>query len=198
MNKYIIGCDEVGYGSLSGPLVICGVKARDDWTMAGIKDSKLFKTTKDRKKRDDLRDKLIVCKDIQYHIAERSNTHIDTHGVAFSLRDCYEEIADHFADKESVIVIDGSLKYPNIVNKGYKLEVIEKADNKFATVMVASIIAKSYRDDLMKKLDYIYPEYNFKENYGYWGAKTIHVDAIMKYGPSPIHRMSYAPMKNMK
>ncbi len=71
-----------------------------------------------------------------------------------------------------------------------------KADSQIPTVMAASILAKTYRDAKMKSLHYLHPNYGWNHNVGY-GSRD-HLEAIAKYGPTPLHRFSYAPMKNMK
>jgi ribonuclease HII len=97
---------------------------------------------------------------------------------------------------DSRIIIDGILKFDNLGVDAYDKVSVIKADAKFPAVMAASIIAKTYRDDKMHKLHHTYPNYGWDSNVGY-GAKD-HLAAIEKHGPSPLHRMSYAPMKNMK
>jgi ribonuclease HII len=71
-----------------------------------------------------------------------------------------------------------------------------KADGQIPTVMAASILAKTYRDELMKVMHLAHPQYKWDHNVGYGAAD--HLSAIEKYGPCPLHRFSYAPMKNMK
>jgi ribonuclease HII len=186
--NYEIGADEVGYGSLAGPLVICGVKAYSSWNLDGLNDSKKLSV----KKRLNMRE-LILKEKITHHIAERSNKFIDENGISFALHDCYNEIFDSLYESGSRIIVDGNLKFDKA--KEYNIVSIVKADSKVPTVMAASILAKTYRDDKMKELDKYYPEYNFKDNVGY-GSK-FHLEAIKTYGPSDLHRMSYAPMKTM-
>jgi ribonuclease HII len=84
----IIGCDEVGYGCLAGPLVVVGVKAPVEWKLAGLNDSKKLSA----KKREALLlplMKLVQNKEISYHLAERSSQEIDKVGVAVALKDSY-------------------------------------------------------------------------------------------------------------
>jgi len=74
-------------------------------------------------------------------------------------------------------------------NIGVPLEVHNKAEDKFIQVAAASILAKVYRDRLMKRMHYLYPEYDWYENKGY-GTKK-HTEALKKYGISPLHRCSF-------
>lgn len=185
--SYIIGCDEVGYGSLSGPLVIGAVRALKDWAIPGLNDSKKLTD----KQRRIMSDQIWFCGlsgDIQIITAERTNKHIDEFGIVVSLRDCYKEVAESLYTQDSLVIIDGNLNFDKIlVNMDY--QTIIKADGKVPTVMAASILAKVYRDDLMIKLSEKFPAYSFEKNKGYGSSK--HIDAIKKYGYTEFHRQSY-------
>jgi len=192
-SKYnILGVDEVGYGCLAGPLVVVGVRAVKNWSLDGLNDSKKLS----EKKRNTLRDKLEFNKEIVWYKAERSSVEIDRDGVAVALKSAYVEVFHKLYQEDTLIISDGILKFDNLGVDAYDKFSVIKADAKFPTVMAASILAKTYRDALMKKLDPSYPVYNWKSNVGY-GSKD-HLEAIAKYGPCAFHRMSYAPMKNMK
>jgi len=191
----IIGCDEVGYGCLAGPLVVVGVRAPKDWKIEGLNDSKKLSA----KKRDAMLlplMKLAKSNEISYHLAERSSQEIDKVGVAVALKDAYVECFNALYNQDCLIISDGILKFDNLGVDDYDKVSVIKADAKFPTVMAASIIAKVYRDDLMHKLHLTYPNYGWDSNVGY-GSKD-HLAAIEKHGPCLLHRFSYAPMKNMK
>lgn len=193
--KYIVGADECGYGALAGILTICAVKAPSDWNLDGLNDSKKLSA----KKREIMRDQLLKLAEqdaIQYAIASRSNVEIDAGGVASALRSCYAEVYKKLYDPDCLLIADGNLKFDELTADGYTVNSVIKADTKFPTVMAASIIGKVYRDEIMHQLHHTYPNYGWNKNVGY-GAKD-HLDAIKTYGPCPLHRMSYAPMKNMK
>lgn len=195
INKtHIVGCDECGYGPLAGPLVVCGVKAPKGWSLAGLNDSKKLS----EKKRNVMRAKLnelIEKKEIEWHLAERSNVHIDKNGVAVSLKEAYVEVFTNLYGKDCLIISDGILKFDNPAVADYDMVSLVKADTQIPTVMAASILAKTYRDEKMKYLHLLHPDYGWDSNVGYGSA--THLKAITKFGPSPLHRFSYAPMKNM-
>ena len=113
--KYIIGCDEVGYGCLAGPLVVCGVRAPENWTMTGLKDSKKFKDSKgltahqQRQIVSDELQKRIDSKEITFHLAERSNQEIDSVGVAIALKDSFVEVFKSLYSNDDRIITDGIL-----------------------------------------------------------------------------------------
>jgi len=183
-----IGADEVGYGCLAGPLVVCGVKAPRDWALDGLNDSKKLSEKRREAMRLKLND-LIEKKEIEWHLAERSNVHIDKNGVAFSLKDAFVEVFTKLYDDDCLIISDGILKFDNPVVADYDMVSLVKADAQIPTVMAASILAKTYRDQKMKLFHELHPDYCWDSNVGYGSA--THIDALKKYGPSPLHRMSY-------
>lgn len=196
MNKpFIIGVDEVGYGCLAGPLVVCGVRASKEWFLEGLNDSKKL-SEKKRLIMGEKLSKLIESKDISFHLAERSNNQIDKFGVAVALKEAYVEVFRALYQDDSLIISDGILKFDNLGVDGYDKMSLVKADTKIPAVMAASIIAKNYRDGKMKIFHELHPQYNWKSNVGY-GSKD-HLEAITTHGPCPLHRFSYAPMRNMK
>lgn len=189
-----IGADEVGYGSLAGPLVVCAVRAPKDWTLAGLNDSKKLSP----KKRGEMLLKLmrlVQNKQISYHLAERSNTEIDKAGVYVALKDAFVECFHVLYAPDSLIITDGTLKFDNLGVDAYDKVSVIKADSKYPAVMAASIIAKEWRDDKMHTLHHTYPNYGWDHNVGY--AAKDHMEALAKYGPCPLHRFSYAPMRLM-
>lgn len=191
---HIVGCDECGYGPLAGPLVVCGVRASKDWSLAGLNDSKKLSEKRRLVMGDKLSD-LISKNEITFWLAERSNVQIDKTGVAFALKDAYVEVFHKLYQEDSLIISDGILKFDNLGVDVYDKVSIIKADTKIPAVMAASIIAKNYRDGKMKIFHPLHPQYGWNSNVGY-GSKT-HLDAIAKHGPCALHRFSYAPMKNM-
>lgn len=189
---FIIGCDEVGYGCWAGPLVVCGLKAPRGWSLEGLNDSKKLSAKRRLVMRQALF-KSILNNEISFHLAERSNTEIDILGLSPMLKSCYVEVFHKLYCENSLIITDGILKFDNLGVDDYTKISLIKADAQIPTVMAASILAKTYRDHLMKDLDSLYPSYNFKSNVGY-GTKD-HQDGLTKVGPCSLHRMSYAPLR---
>lgn len=181
---HTIGADEVGYGAISGPLVIFGVRAPNDWAIPGLNDSKKLSD----KQRRVMNEKLRNCSDITFVGSERSNWIIDTNGLSSALKSCYREVANTLYTADSLIIIDGNLNFDKTL-AGMDYKTIIKADGKIPAVMAASILAKVYRDDLMIKLAAEFPNYNWESNKGYGSQK--HIDGIRKFGYSNYHRRSY-------
>lgn len=181
---YIISADEVGTGALAYSLCVCGVKVSKDWKIPGLNDSKKLSP----KKREILRQQLLTLADekvIEFYISERTNIQIDQMGLGVALKDAYVEIFNKLYTKNSLLLCDGNLKF-----EGFENQVsLIKADTLVPSCMAASILAKTYRDEKIKKLHNLYPKYNFIKNVGYGSSE--HIEAIKKYGLSPIHRKSY-------
>lgn len=194
IKSFVIGADECGYGSLAGMVVVCAVRASKDWTLEGLNDSKKLS----EKKRDAMRQKLLALAredKIKFAVASRSNVEIDSLGIALALKECYAEVFIELYDEDSLLIADGNLKFDNLTSRGYTVKSLVKADTYVPTVMAASILGKTHRDAIMYKLHEQHPEYDWLNNVGYGSAK--HLAAIKQYGPSSLHRMSYAPMKNI-
>ena len=185
---YVAGVDEVGRGPLAGPIVACAVildlNVLDDELILWLNDSKKLS----EKKREELA-KEIKDKALAYYIAEKSSNEIDKNGIAFCNNQIFLEACNSMSIKPDLVLSDGYLvKGINIENKS-----VIKGDAKSASIAAASILAKVYRDNLMKEYSKEYPYYAFEENAGY--GTTKHIEGIKEYGPCKIHRMSF--LKNI-
>jgi ribonuclease HII len=182
--KYIIGSDEVGTGACAGPFCVCAVRVPENWNLEGLNDSKKLSP----KKRETINQKLINLfhiGEIDYILIEVSNVNIDIQGLGVALKNAHKEAINILADQSATAIVDGNLK----INADCPTTSMVKADQSIPAVMAASILAKSYRDFLMKTLDESHPEYNWKSNVGY--ATPEHKELIKKYGYSPYHRQSF-------
>ncbi|MCY6959508.1 ribonuclease HII [Clostridium sp. ZC22-4] len=186
---YIIGVDEVGRGPLAGPIVAAAVvldlnyKSSEELILH-INDSKKISA----QLREEL-DTLIKERAISYSIIEIDNNKIDTKGIAWCNNEVLKRACEGSSVKPDLVLSDGYA----IKNCIYPNEYIIKGDAKSASIACASIIAKVYRDNIMKKYAELYPKYAFEKNVGY-GTKE-HIEAIKKYGCTPIHRKSF--LKNI-
>lgn len=184
---FIAGVDEVGRGPLAGPIVACAVildlNDLDD-IILDINDSKLLS----RQKREEL-DKIIRKKAISFCIAEINNKIIDEKGIGYANNKIFIDACNGLSKKPDLVLSDGYLiKNFNIDNK-----YIIKGDRKSASIACASILAKVYRDNIMRNYHKKYPNYDFENNVGY-GTKN-HLDGIKNHGITPIHRKSF--LKNI-
>jgi ribonuclease HII len=184
----IIGCDEAGLGSISGPVVTAAVVLPADKTFEGLRDSKKM-TASDR---EWLAVK-IKEQALGWVIAGATARQIDRHGISacrwFCMGMCANECLKRYPDGK--VIVDGNQLIAGIP-RIYQ-EAVVKADDKFQAVSAASVIAKVHRDGVMVKLWQRYPQYDWKKNMGY--PTRDHLAALRKYGVSPHHRRSYGPVK---
>jgi len=170
----ICGIDEAGRGPVAGPLVMAGVILKEE--IEGLRDSK--KLTE--KKREILFDEIIQKSD--YAIVEVSNEIIDEKGLSFSINFCLNEIVTSL--KADRYIFDGNSKFGVSI-----LETMIKGDDKVAQISAASILAKVTRDNFMKSIADLYPNYSLAKHKGY--ITKQHIEEIRKFGYSDIHRKSY-------
>lgn len=179
--KHICGVDEAGRGPLAGPVCAAAVILPQDIEIEGLDDSKKLS----EKKREALYD-IIKEKAVAYSIAFGTLQEIEELNILEATYLAMNRAIEGLPVKADYALIDG-----NRVPRGIpvKCETVVKGDAKSASIAAASILAKVTRDRLLLEYDREYPEYNFKKHKGY-GTKE-HTDLILKYGPSPIHRMSF-------
>jgi ribonuclease HII len=183
--KYVAGVDEVGRGPLAGPIVSAAVVLDLNF----VKDSDLILYINDSKKlsesvRESLSD-IIKEKALAYSIVAMDNNEIDAKGIAYCNNEVLRSACCKLNIKPDLVLSDGyAVKNLNIKN-----EFVIKGDSKSASIACASIIAKVYRDKLMKEYDKIYPGYGFAKHVGY-GTKE-HIQSIKEIGITPIHRKSF-------
>lgn len=180
--KYVVGIDEVGRGSWAGPLVAAGVILPIDFVIPeGLADSKQVKP----QKRITLA-KFIKKIAVGFYIAQISVGRIDKFGVGRATIDAFRQIARKLSPTPDFCLIDAfHIKYFN----RKKQMAVRDGDKICASIAAASIVAKVYRDNLMKRLHFKYPEYGFGKHKGY--GTRFHQDSIRKYGFLTIHRKSY-------
>ena len=178
--SYICGIDEVGRGPLAGPVVAGAVILPKDCDILYINDSKKLSA----KKREELYDE-IMEKAVATGIGMASPQRIDEINI---LQATYEAMREAIG-KLSVtpdLLLNDAVTIPAVAIR--QVPII-KGDAKSISIGAASIIAKVTRDRLMVEYDRIMPEYHFASNKGYGSAE--HIEALKKYGPSPIHRASF-------
>lgn len=180
----IAGVDEVGRGSLAGPLLACAVifNIIQSKELSEIKDSKKLTPRKRRELAA-----IIKKTSLDYAIGRVEAEEIDSLGVGSANILAFERALNNLK-KFDLALIDGR----NINNFPYRHECIIKGDNKSISIAAASIVAKVERDEMMANLDEA-NIYGFDQHAGYGTA--AHIAAIKRYGPSPHHRRSF--LKNI-
>lgn len=177
--KYVAGVDEVGRGPLCGPVVCCAVIMPLDDMIDGVDDSKKLS----EKKREKLFGE-ILKKAIAYKICLCDHEEIDRINILEATKKCMRECVEGLSVTPDIVLVDAvdlDLPVPS--------EAIIKGDAKSYSIGAASIVAKVYRDRLMREYDATYPGYDLASNKGYGTAK--HIKAIKEIGPCPIHRKTF-------
>ncbi|MCD8364461.1 MAG: ribonuclease HII [Clostridiales bacterium] len=178
--EYICGIDEVGRGPLAGPVVAGAVILPRDCQILYINDSKKLSA----KKREELYD-VIMEEAVAVGIGMRSPQRIDEINI---LRATYEAMREAISklEPQPTLLLNDAVTIPEVAIR--QVPII-KGDAKSISIGAASIVAKVTRDRLMVEYDKIMPEYGFAANKGYGSAS--HIEALKKYGPTPIHRRSF-------
>ena len=181
-NLYLeAGCDEVGRGCLSGPVVAAAVILDDNFKQNLVNDSKKLTI----KTRFDL-DSYIKDNVKEYAIAELPPAFIDEHNILNSSIHAMHLALDQLKIRPELILVDGNKFHPYNFTPH---QCIIKGDSKILSIAAASIIAKNYRDKLMIKLHDEFPHYGWNKNMGY--ATKQHREALNKFGATPYHRKSF-------
>ena len=181
--KLICGIDEAGRGPLAGPVVVAACILPPFLRIKGINDSKKLS----EKKREELY-KIIIKEALTYKIVFVSENDVDTLNIYQATKKGMLEAINSLDIKPDYCLIDAmplsELEMPH--------QSVIHGDARCASIAAASILAKVTRDHYMEKMDVKYPNYGFKKHKGY-GTK-LHLDALEKYGPCPIHRKTYSPV----
>lgn len=178
--QFVCGIDEVGRGPLAGPVVAGAVILPKDCDILYINDSKKLS----EKKREELYD-VIMEKAIATGIGYANVERIDEINILQATYEAMREAINNLGIKPDVLLND-AVTIPGV---DMKQVPIIKGDAKSISIGAASIIAKVTRDRLMVQYDSVFPEYGFASNKGY--GSQVHIEAIKKYGPCPIHRRTF-------
>ncbi len=181
----VAGVDEVGRGPLAGPVVAAAVIIDINNIPDGINDSKKLSKTNRLKISDEIKKHSI------YSIAEASVKEIDEINILQASLLAMKRAIEGLAKKPMTILVDGKFK----PKTNFPTHSIIKGDSQSLSIAASSIIAKVYRDNLMRDFSKKYPEYLWEKNAGY-GTKE-HLLAIKKCGITPIHRKSFKPIHNI-
>ena len=176
----ICGVDEAGRGPLAGDVYAAAVIFDNDVYIEGLNDSKKLS----EKKRELLYDE-IITKAKAYCIATASVDEIEKYNILQATFIAMKRAVEGLAITPDIALIDGN-REPSL---NCQMQTVVKGDGLSASIAAASILAKVSRDRYMTEIAEKYPEYCFEKHKGY-GTK-LHNEMILKYGPSPVHRMSF-------
>lgn len=181
----IAGVDEAGRGPWAGPVVAAAVILDRKNIPHGLNDSKKLS----RKKREKLKEE--ICKTCNVGVGIVSEQEIDSLNILEATKQAMIMAVETLSTKPDVVLVDGNQK-PDM---NYKVEAIVKGDSKSLSIAAASIIAKVTRDEIMTELHTMFPYYGWNRNAGY-GTKE-HQETLEKFGITPHHRKSFAPIKKL-
>ena len=194
MSDHIVGIDEVGRGSLVGSAVVCAFRSDDKFFQSlpfEVIDSKKIS----QKKREMIYDFFTTNKSLNfsYKIVIAKKKEIEQKNIHKAILDSMAKAAVGISKMSDRIIIDGKFLPEELIR--FKAETLVKADIKIKQVSAASIIAKVYRDKILKKLHLKEAFYGWNKNAGY-GTKN-HLDAITSMGISKFHRKTYQPISKL-
>lgn len=180
------GCDEAGRGALAGPVFAAAIILPKGFAHPMLDDSKKL-TAKQREK---LR-RIIEQEALAWAVASLSAAEIDRLNILRASITAMHNAISQLSTTPSFLLIDGNrfCKYKNIPH-----QCIVKGDGKYAPIAAASILAKTHRDEYMKRIAEEYPQYGWDKNMAY--PTAAHREAIRKFGTTPYHRMSYTLLRD--
>lgn len=182
--KLIAGGDEAGRGPWAGPVTAAMAILPDEPCIVGLNDSK--KLTRNQRKElfEEIKEKAVA-----YGIGWASVEEIDKFNILEATRLAFQRAFEHLKPQPDYVLLDFIklpwLKLPH--------QAFAKGETLSASVAAASILAKEARDIEMERLALEFPEYGFDNHKGYGTA--AHMEALKKYGPCKLHRMSFKPIK---
>jgi ribonuclease HII len=184
--QLIAGTDEVGRGPLAGPVAAAAVILPRDFYLEGVNDSKALSD----KKRRELVER-IKQGALSWAVALLSPQFIDRENILNASREAMRMAVQSLRPAPDFLLVD-AIKIPDLQIK--QLPII-KGDSLSVSIACASIIAKVERDEAMQSYDLMFPQYGLGRHKGY--ATREHLLALQEFGPSPIHRRSFEPVKSM-
>jgi ribonuclease HII len=185
---WVAGVDEAGRGPLAGPVYAAAVVLPPRPRLRGLRDSKQL-TPRERERLVPR----IEERALAWAVAWSDVAEIDRLNILQATLLAMRRALDRLPFTPRHVQVDGCC-LPVIV--GASAEAIVDGDCKVAAISAASVLAKVHRDDEMRRLHGLYPEYGFAEHKGY--ATAAHLAALTRFGPSPIHRESFAPVRECR
>ena len=175
------GLDEAGRGCLAGPVFAAAVIFPYGYSNPLVNDSKQLSS----KKRFELR-KIIESSALAWAVEQTDNLYIDEHNILKASIHTMHKAIEKLEVKPGFLIVDGNYF---IAFKETDHKCIIKGDTRYLSIAAASILAKTYRDEYMDMLHEKYPVYGWNKNKGY--PTLFHRQAVLKYGVSPHHRLSF-------
>ncbi|PAU60324.1 MULTISPECIES: ribonuclease HII [unclassified Pseudomonas] len=184
LEDLVAGVDEVGRGPLCGAVVTAAVILDPSRPILGLNDSK--KLTEAR--REELYDE--ICeKALSWYVARAEVEEIDELNILHATMLAMQRAVEGLHIQPKLAMIDGN-RCPKL---SMRAQAVIQGDGKVPAIAAASILAKVSRDREMAAFELIYPGYGIGSHKGY--ATAVHLEALVRLGPTPIHRRSFAPVR---
>ncbi len=190
MRVLLAGVDEAGRGPLAGPVVAAAVILDAARPIAGLRDSKKLTAVRRVELAAQIRERALG-----WAIAEASAAEIDALNILQATLLAMKRAVEGLKPLPMHIIIDGN-KAPQFTDlpDNCRVETLVRGDDLIPSISAASILAKTYRDALMKEFELVYPGYGLAQHQGY--PTPRHLAALAQLGPSAIHRHSFAPVRS--
>ena len=182
----IAGVDEAGRGPLAGPVVAAAVILPEHHSIAGLDDSKKLTAAK----RARLEQEIMDC--ARYSVAQCSEVEIDDINILQATMLAMTRAVEGLNEVPDQVLVDGN----RLPRWHFSAQAVIGGDAIHPCISAASILAKECRDRLMVAAAERYPQYGWERNKGYGTAE--HLAALRKYGPTPLHRKSFAPVAQLE
>mmetsp|Transcript_70834 Transcript_70834/g.124696 ORF Transcript_70834/g.124696 Transcript_70834/m.124696 type:complete len:315 (-) Transcript_70834:284-1228(-) len=186
----LAGVDEVGRGPIAGPVFAAACIIPMDVEIPGIKDSKKFSSESQRERVYQL---LITHPRVLWSVSYLSSSEVDELNIGQAALQAMDSAVQGLPHAPEYVLVDGNDIPMGLKAQGNAVSVV-KGDVQCQSIAAASIIAKVTRDNIMQHYDKQWPQYGFAQHKGY--PTAAHIAAVKKYGPCPIHRMSFNPLKD--
>ncbi|MBQ4286925.1 MAG: ribonuclease HII [Bacteroidales bacterium] len=177
------GCDEAGRGPLAGPVYAAAVILPEGFSHPLLNDSKQMNEAN----RDKLRE-IIEKEAVAWAVEAVSPAEIDSLNILWASVTGMQRAVKALKVRPDFLLIDGNRFRPF---DGFAYATVVHGDATYASIAAASVLAKTYRDEFMRKIAAEYPQYGWDHNFGYPTAD--HLEAVKKYGLTPWHRLSFHP-----
>jgi ribonuclease HII len=184
MDYLIAGVDEAGRGPLAGSVVAAAVILDPKRPIAGLADSKTLTQKQREKLFQEIRQRALA-----WSVARATVKEIDEINILQASLLAMQRAVNGLKSKPHHVLVDGNI-CPELI---YPTQAIIKGDATEPAISAASIVAKVLRDRMMVMLDKRYPQYGFARHKGY--STAAHLEALKLYGPSRVHRYSFAPVR---
>jgi len=194
--KAVIGMDEAGRGPIAGPIAVGALLMDKKFFRCFRKNNQWWQKVTDSKRLSpQMREKIyrFIKKNLSFGVGMVSAKFIDRHGLRKSLEDAAKKALKMTGARPEIILLDGNRKFLKLRNCTQR--TIVKGDKLLFSIACASIVAKVTRDRYMVNASRRYVKYYFQKHKGY--GTVLHLKQLKRHGPCPLHRFSFAPLKNL-